>query len=110
MSIFSKDKVKLQALEYAEKNKIVNQKSINAYIDGFNMRDNSEAEINLKSVEKVFQSNYDSWEDECGYSAITGSQYNLRKLEGYEALQIAESIRKLISDIKDFNKKYKKHY
>jgi len=65
MSIFSKDKVKLQALEYAEKNKIVNQKSINAYIDGFNMRDNAESEINLKSVEKVFQSNYDSCEDDC---------------------------------------------
>lgn len=37
--IYNKDQVKLKALEYAEKNKIVNQKSINAFIAGFNFRD-----------------------------------------------------------------------
>jgi len=45
-----------------------------------------------------------------GYCRITGNQYNFRKLEGHEALQIAENIRKLMLDIKDFNRKYKKHY
>lgn len=110
MSIFDKDKIKLQALNYAEKNKIVNQKSIDAYIAGFYMRDNSDSEINLKSVEDIFQRNYNDWEADCGYSDLRNQDYQQRKSEGYEALEIAKDIRSIIEKIKNFNSKNKRKY
>jgi len=110
MSIFDKDKIKLQALNYAEKNRIVNQKSIDAYIAGFYMRDNSESEINLKSVEDVFQRNYNDWETDCGYSDLRNKDYQQRKSEGYEALEIAKDIRSIIEKIKKFNSKNQRKY
>lgn len=110
MSLFDRDKIKLQALNYAEKHKIVNQKSIDAYIAGFNMRDNAESDINLKSVEKIFQNNYDSWENDCGYCDLRNEDYQQRKTEGYEALEIAKDIRNILDKIKKFNSKNKRKY
>lgn len=110
MSLFDKDKIKLQALSYAEKNKIVNQKSIEAYIAGFTMRDKADSEINLKSVEEHFQSNYDSWETDCGYCDLRNQDYQQRKSEGYEALEIAKDIRNIIEKIKKFNSKNQRKY
>ena len=105
MSLFDKSKVKLQALEYAERNKIVNQKSIDAYVAGFNVRDSANAEINLKSVQDIFQKNYDNWETDCGYCDLRNDQYQARKLQGYEAKQISDALKDIIQKIKAFNKK-----
>lgn len=110
MSLFDKQKVKLQALEYAEKHKIVNQKSIDAYIAGFNMRDLADSEINLKSVEDIFRRNYESWETDCGYSDLRNDQYQARKLEGHEAKQIADALKDLVQKVKQFNSKNQRKY
>lgn len=110
MSVYDMDKVKLKALEYAEKNKIVNQKTINAFIDGFRFRDAHDSDNVLSYLTKQFQRNYDSWENDCGYGDYRGEMYTQRKTEGYEALELAKEIDTLKQKIKEFNKKYRHSY
>jgi len=74
----NKDIVRLQALDYAEKNKIVNQKSINAYVDGFYARHN------LKFKEQVeILLEYSNQQDrlsDAGHADARGENYNKYRL------------------------------
>lgn len=108
--IYNKDQVKLKALEYAEKNKIVNQKSINAFIAGFNFRDSHNSIPTLNYLSNVFKNNFNSWEDDCGYGDYRGEMFNRRREQGLEALSISKEIDILKNRIETFNKKYKTEY
>ncbi|WP_454060132.1 hypothetical protein [Elizabethkingia ursingii] len=105
MSVFDKDKVKLAALEYAEKNKIVNQKTINAFIDGFKFRNSHDSDNVLLYLIKVFRDNHDSAKDDAGYGDLRGESYNNRIQEGYEALEISNQLIEIRNKIKSFNLK-----
>ncbi|MDV3661663.1 hypothetical protein CMU70_14505 [Elizabethkingia anophelis] len=110
MSAFDKDKVKLAALEYAEKNKIVNQKTINAFIDGFKLRDSHSSDNVLSYLISVFKDNHDSAKDDAGYGDLRGESYNNRIQQGFEALEISNQLTEIYSKIKQFNLKYKHKY
>lgn len=108
--IYDKNQVKLKALEYAERNKIVNQKSINAFIAGFNFRDSHNSIPTLNYLSSVFKNNFDSWEADCGYGDYRGEMFKRRQKEGLEALEIQKQIDDLKSKIEIFNKTYKTEY
>ncbi|HFK5582152.1 TPA: hypothetical protein ACG0AV_002082 [Elizabethkingia anophelis] len=110
MSAFDKDKVKLAALEYAEKNKIVNQKTINAFIDGFKLRDSHDSDSVLLYLIKVFRNNNESAKDDAGYGDLRGESYNNRIQEGHEALEISTQLTEIRNKIKSFNLKYTHKY
>ncbi|MVW92415.1 hypothetical protein FCL53_10605 [Elizabethkingia meningoseptica] len=110
MSAFDKDKLKLAALEYAEKNKIVNQKTINAFIDGFKLRDSHSSDNVLSYLISVFKDNHDSAKDDAGYGDLRGESYNNRIQQGFEALEISNQLTEIYSKIKSFNLKYEHKY
>ena len=104
------DRIKLQALNYAEKNKIVNQKTIQAYVDGFKFRDNADADLNLMDIEKQFKNNFDSWERDCSMGGLSSDGYGKRKSEGHDARQISEDLKRLRDKIAEFNKENNRKY
>lgn len=110
MSSFDKDKVKLAALNYAEQNKIVNQKSIQAFVAGFNLRDNSDCDTELSIVYNKLKGNHDKWKDDCMYGDLRGHAYSSRESQGSEALEIANKVQELRGLIKIFNKKFDTKY
>lgn len=110
MSQFDINKVRLAALDYAEKNKIVNEKSIRAFVDGFKFRDKADAVMNLEGIKHTFDINAQSKESDALHDGLTGDQYSNRMLQGAEAQSISNDIQSLIVKIKKFNAKFDKKY
>lgn len=110
MEAFDIDKLRIAALNYAEKNKIVNQKTIQAFIDGFKLRDSKDSDNVLTYLERVFKSNFDSADSDIGYGDMRGDSASNRKKEGYEALEISKQVSELKIKIQNFNKKFKHKY
>ena len=110
METFDIDKLRIAALNYAEKNKIVNQKTITAFIDGFKLLDSKDSDNVLTYLEKVFKSNFDSTDSDIGYSDMRGEMVMKRKQEGLEALELSKEVKELRLKIKNFNTKYNKKY
>lgn len=92
----STDRVKLDALEYAEKNKIVNQKSIQAYIAGYN---SCKAEHTAQEmVNRLYDMYYRTKED-------IYSQYQMD--EAYSGYDRAKDIKLKLTKEKEFAVKLK---
>jgi hypothetical protein len=60
--------------------------------------------------EWAIELHFDSWENDCGYCDLRNEDYQQRKTEGYEALEIAKDIRNILDKIKKFNSKNKRKY
>lgn len=98
----SKDKVRLEALDYAEKNKIVNQKTIQAYIDGYYSRNNLSFEEQIGLL-LSYANSVDRLKD-AGYSDARGAWYNeYRKCDVYwkEIQEKLKRIKEIVNE-KDF--------
>ena len=89
--------IKLQALEYAEKNRIVNQKSIDAYIKGYNDCKKEHTLPNM--VSRLYKENYISNESiENHYQtclAYSGNKVAIsERIKKTKYKEFAESIKK----------------
>ncbi len=96
------DRIKLDALEYAEKNKIVNQKSIDAYIAGYK---NCKAEHTSKEmIQRLFDMFYNS-DQEIKTESETAEAYSGYKIgqdtrkKMLEKQKFALAIRKAYDDM-----------
>ena len=100
------DALKLQALKYAESKKIVNQRSIDAYIAGYRLRHSATKIMELEKMINDYKQNHDSAQDDCGYGDLRGESFNRRISEGSDALKLSQDLEVVKGRILEFNKKY----
>ena len=100
--------LKLQALKYAESKKIVNIKTIEAYIAGYRLRHSATYIMELEKIIKEYKQNHDSAQDDCGYGDLRGESFNRRISEGSDALKLSQDLEVIKGRILQFNKKYNK--
>lgn len=102
------DALKLQALKYAESKKIVNLKTIEAYIAGYKLRHSATHVMELEKMIKEYKANHDRAEDDCDYGDFRGEQFNRRIAEGSDALRLSRDLEDIKGRILEFNKEYNK--